>query len=339
MGETKMECKKCKKEVEKLVALGLCTTCYHRDWEKKSKGVCIGCGEKKPIKSKSKGLCAACLARLRRYGSVAPKERSKKGEHLCTKCNRDPIHAKGLCKVCYTKEHRRKSKVGICKECGSENRLIAKELCQTCYKVYIEEKKKAVCIGCEELKPIKAMGMCHKCYQRYLRHDDPTIERIVKKGDEPCSNCGARPVHAKHLCANCYARYIARGDPKRIKTMKIAECTKCGVTKRIRVKGLCAACYAADIRAVKFGLPENAYEVMLEEQNGACAICGGVGEYKDGVKKGDKKKMHMDHDHKTGKVRALLCQMCNQGLGSFKDSPELLTNAIDYLKAHASSEA
>ena len=332
-----MKCEKCGKEVEKLKVKGLCGSCYYKERKRLLTDVCKGCNQKKAIHSK--GLCGACYMRLQRYGSTDYRERPKKGAYLCLNCNRDPIHAKGLCKVCYSKEHRSKSKVGVCKDCGIETRLIAKQRCQTCYKVYIEEKKKAVCIGCDELKPIKAMGMCHKCYQRYLRHDDPTIERIVKKGDEPCANCGARPVHAKHFCANCYARYIARGDPERIKTIAIAKCGKCGKEKRIRAKGLCGACYAADCRAAKLGLPKNGYEIMLKEQHGVCAICGGVGEYKNGSKKGDKKKMHIDHDHKTNKVRGLLCQMCNQGLGSFKDNTQTLTKAINYLQQHASSGA
>ena len=43
---------------------------------------------------------------------------------------------------------------------------------------------------------------------------------------------------------------------------------------------------------------------------------------------------HIDHDHKSGKVRGVLCPRCNHGLGSFKDNVEYLTNAIQYLEQH-----
>ena len=331
-----MECRRCKEEVEKLKAKGLCGSCYYKERKRLLTNVCKGCNQKKAIHSK--GLCGACYIRLQRYGSTDYRERPKKGEHLCLNCNRDPIHAKGLCKVCYSKEHRSKSKVGVCKDCGIETRLIAKQRCQTCYKVYIEEKKKAVCLGCEELMPIKAMGMCNKCYQRYLKHDDPTKGRI-KKGDEPCSHCGARPVHAQHLCGNCYARYIARGKADRVKVKAIGPCKDCGEECQIHAKGMCLKCYAHNASASRLGLPEGWYKTTLKKQAGVCAICGGDNRQKNGKYSGTIKKMHMDHDHETGKVRGLLCQMCNQGLGSFKDNPKTLTAAINYLKQHASSEA
>ena len=46
---------------------------------------------------------------------------------------------------------------------------------------------------------------------------------------------------------------------------------------------------------------------------------------------GSKDKLHVDHDHKTNKVRHYLCHTCNRGLGYFKDDPTLLQNAINYV--------
>lgn len=51
-----------------------------------------------------------------------------------------------------------------------------------------------------------------------------------------------------------------------------------------------------------------------------CRICG------------SSKRLHIDHDHTTGKVRGLLCHYCNIGIGMFKDKQELLEKAIQYLK-------
>ena len=72
------------------------------------------------------------------------------------------------------------------------------------------------------------------------------------------------------------------------------------------------------------------YGVTLEELEKVknCEICG-VKLIRKGMA-GD--AVCVDHDHKTGKTRGILCNNCNRGLGMFKDSAELIRKAIDYLK-------
>ena len=79
----------------------------------------------------------------------------------------------------------------------------------------------------------------------------------------------------------------------------------------------------------KYGITLEDQEQMLREQNNKCAICG-----KEIFLFGSSKKLtaHVDHDHKTGKVRGLLCDKCNRGLGFFRDNEEYLINAASYLK-------
>jgi hypothetical protein len=74
------------------------------------------------------------------------------------------------------------------------------------------------------------------------------------------------------------------------------------------------------------------YEEKLALQNGVCAICGQP--ERSLSARGGARLLHVDHDHRTGHVRALLCSGCNSGLGGFRDSIELLTKAIAYLQAH-----
>lgn len=76
------------------------------------------------------------------------------------------------------------------------------------------------------------------------------------------------------------------------------------------------------------------YGLTLEEAReywhaDSCAICGSTDP------KDRRKKFHIDHCHKTGKVRGALCSNCNLGLGSLQDNPELLRKAALYLERSA----
>ena len=77
------------------------------------------------------------------------------------------------------------------------------------------------------------------------------------------------------------------------------------------------------------------FEGYWMAQAGRCFIC------RIPMRRPEKKQgqpldvVAVDHDHKTGKVRALLCNKCNKGLGFFNDDPELLSKAVRYLKENA----
>jgi len=75
------------------------------------------------------------------------------------------------------------------------------------------------------------------------------------------------------------------------------------------------------------------YEDMLKQQNELCKICKKPETMLSNGKTKVLKRLAIDHCHKTGKVRGLLCHRCNTGIGGFYESPELLQSAIDYLKA------
>lgn len=76
----------------------------------------------------------------------------------------------------------------------------------------------------------------------------------------------------------------------------------------------------------KYGITRAEFEALLEAQDGKCAICGATGDQtRYGV-------LCVDHDHETKKVRGLLCEPCNLGLGKFQDSPARLRSALAYLE-------
>jgi hypothetical protein len=76
----------------------------------------------------------------------------------------------------------------------------------------------------------------------------------------------------------------------------------------------------------KFGLTAEQYEVMVVAQNGHCAICT--------EEDRPDKRLAVDHNHKTGKIRALLCDRCNRGIGYFYENSALLRKSADYLDSH-----
>jgi len=71
-----------------------------------------------------------------------------------------------------------------------------------------------------------------------------------------------------------------------------------------------------------YGLTLEEYNTKLKKQKSVCLIC----------EKKDRKTLSVDHNHKTKKVRGLLCQKCNTGIGMFQDNIKLLKQAIKYLR-------
>lgn len=78
-----------------------------------------------------------------------------------------------------------------------------------------------------------------------------------------------------------------------------------------------------------FGISLEEYHELLEKQYGKCAIC--KQEETAIHPSGKRKRLAVDHDHDTGRVRGLLCENCNHGIGKFKDSPDRLIEAANYL--------
>lgn len=81
----------------------------------------------------------------------------------------------------------------------------------------------------------------------------------------------------------------------------------------------------------RYNLKPNEYTNLLKSQKGVCAICK-KSEISITPFKNKTKRLSVDHNHKTGKIRGLLCNNCNLALGNFKDSIRNLKNAIKYLR-------
>jgi hypothetical protein len=159
--------------------------------------------------------------------------------------------------------------------------------------------------------------------------------------------------------------------PNRVKHWKPGDtkkCTRCGETKPITefsshsqkphlFQSHCKRCgnrislsawrarspasqYASQLkrRLKRYGLTPATYEEMLIAQGRRCAICG-TDDPCGRANHAGKTRFTVDHDHKTGKVRGLLCMECNRGLGAFDDDAERMALATAYLIGHAETKA
>lgn len=141
-------------------------------------------------------------------------------------------------------------------------------------------------------------------YARWKRHG------VAEGRTAPCCICGtAVDIDGAH--GRRGDRHLLCGDP---------ECRRIRSQRRERAR--------------IYGLTEDAYESLMREQDGVCAICG-IADGKTSVTTG-RAGLHVDHDHATDAVRGLLCSGCNVGLGHFLDNPALLRRAVDYLERHFS---
>ena len=113
---------------------------------------------------------------------------------------------------------------------------------------------------------------------------------------------------------------------------RLADCAKCGPRVAVRQrsdnkKWRCHNGEVANRRARAYGLSEEDSDAILQKQNYSCAIC------KTKVPRGRHRTFHVDHDHQTGKVRGLLCNNCNIGIGALGDNYDTVLAAANYLSA------
>lgn len=84
-------------------------------------------------------------------------------------------------------------------------------------------------------------------------------------------------------------------------------------------------------RIRQYGITEHDWYIMLDQQKGVCAICGGPPR--------EGQRLCIDHCHTTGRVRGLLCHRCNLAIGMLDDTPGRLDKAAEYLRDNNGSTA
>lgn len=103
-------------------------------------------------------------------------------------------------------------------------------------------------------------------------------------------------------------------------------------TKILGVESRCKPCKAAAQVANRYGLTPTLYGEMFVRQGHVCAIC----KEPESVPYRDKiRSLAVDHDHRTGEIRSLLCTRCNRLIGVARERVDILRAAIDYLEQDA----
>lgn len=176
------------------------------------------------------------------------------------------------------------------------------------------------------LKPMLAI---YRVMARYARYNDCMIKRTPPEllydssGKKWCKGCQA------YLPTDHFGKHASRRGGLD------ARCTAC--RRAMDTTPERKASNRDRYIQKKYGISASGLQSAMESQGGVCAICGGQYATSAG-RHGGRLLNHpsIDHCHKTGTFRALLCSACNTGIGMFKDDTTLLRKAIEYLEKHHS---
>ena len=176
-----------------------------------------------------------------------------------------------------------------------------------------------VCVADNCDRAAVSRSCCDKHYRRLIKHGD--INYVSKKVKVPCSvdNC-ENIAMSKGYCDKHYRKFKKYGDPNFTIDRKI-YCSVKDCNQKHLAKGLCYTHYWAKKQKVELSEKDLLY---MQQHNGKCDICGENRSLSN-------RPLCIDHDHKTGKFRGLLCSKCNVGLGHFDDNADYLLRSIEYL--------
>lgn len=176
--------------------------------------------------------------------------------------------------------------------------------------------------------------------------EGPLVEVGDKRLKYVCACVSCRQIETKpdksirrvtFGCRDCFTKRIRSGG---LSDGTKKKCACCGEVKSVadfgkhwnqhdKLNARCRRCHRNANLVRSYGITIEDYEEMLDGQHFRCAICG-----KHASDESDR-DLSVDHCHKTGKIRGLLCQVCNCGLGWVGDDPSVLLRAVAYLQKHS----
>ena len=201
--------------------------------------------------------------------------------------------------------------------------LITEKTCTIC-----GQSKPLDCFVSDKRKSTGKSGQCKACHavnsiNRYrANREQELIKRRAKDRtsqhpipappEKPCSKCGSVRPSSEFF------------KDKRQRDGLSTHCKDC---QRKAIKHW-SEVHWEYILSRDYGISPEQYHQALADQNNTCAICHRE-EFSNRTN-----KLCVDHDHKTGKFRGLLCSRCNRCIGRFEDDPILLRAAASYLEGH-----
>ena len=177
----------------------------------------------------------------------------------------------------------------------------------------------------------------------YIKSENVIFEKNGNKKCKPCDQKRRTEIRYKidnasdteKYCTGCKEVKALDQFREFDKKTRLSYCVDCRRTRE-------DISYYRDGKSLirKYGINREDYNKILEKQNDVCAICKMPEDSKTtAIDKSRKRFLCVDHDHSkehlgSKMVRGLLCLKCNHGLGCFKDSPEILRTAAEYLEAY-----
>jgi hypothetical protein len=150
----------------------------------------------------------------------------------------------------------------------------------------------------------RARGWCSTHYTRWFKTGSVRAEEPVRAIGQQATCCDKKH-YANGLCSNHYMQQWSRDNPERMAARELRRSAR------------------------RLGLDADLVEAHFREHPGLCDICHRP------VTEASKRLKHrltIDHDHKTGAFRGLLCEACNRAIGFMSDDPARLRAAADYLE-------
>ena len=202
-------------------------------------------------------------------------------------------------------------------------------------KIIPRPDNKKECSDCKNLLPYSSfykdksttigyVSKCKECrrkrakesYTPRIRVSDRNLEEESRSKSKVCYGCKELKAYSK------YGKSANSVD---------GLSHKCKVCRRIRAKEIyCPLKTRTKKLKREYGMTLKDFDWLINSQNNKCAICG----FK--LKPG--RHTHIDHCHKCGTVRGLLCSSCNMALGMFLDDPLIIAAALKYVEEHKHDE-
>jgi hypothetical protein len=240
----------------------------------------------------------------------------RENKNICSRCNKliDHETKKPWCKSCireYQKEYMRKKRddrnPNRKKRCPKGTRS---PLCARCKKIK-EKEYSAYCIECMRFKSRQFERTGRKRPENYYENYVKVASREWRRKHADTVN--ARVAEDRKNNPEKYLQYDRKWRKENIERDRYMDVLN------------------------KHKITSEDYEKLIYDHNNLCAICGKE-ETKKSRTKGDVCRLAIDHCHKTGKIRGLLCHNCNAGIGHFRDDEELILKAAYYINRNKNTE-